>query len=90
MPKQKLIAPTVGRQVWYYGDHEDELDGHQPHAATVVYVHDYRTVNLVAFTADGDHYPVRNCRLLQEDDVARKRESYARWMPYQLKQAEES
>lgn len=91
-----MIKPTVGRIVWFTrrrdmtGMDEQPYDGARstPFAAIVVYVHDDRTINLIAFDHDGYSHPARHVPLLQDDDKPpRDGNNYASWMPYQVGQA---
>jgi hypothetical protein len=87
-----MIEPTPGRIVWFrpprrlrglFGlDRGDEA----PLAATIVYVHGTRRVNLCVYDANGLPRPLRDVQLRQDDDEVE--ESYAEWMPYQKAQVE--
>jgi hypothetical protein len=46
-----MIQPTIGRQVWFWK--YTPTEGEQPEAATVVYVHNERLVNLQVIDHDG-------------------------------------
>ena len=85
-----IIAPSVGRIVWFYPT-KDTKDAAgkdiQPHAAIVAFVHDDRKVNLSVI----DHSGVFGggfveIQLMQEGDPEPEK-SHCRWMPYQLGQA---
>ncbi len=87
-----MIKPSIGRKVWYHPSEADLLahGGHlgdeQPFDATVVYVHDERSVNLRVTGHDGTTYTVLRAPLLQEGDQPLS-PGYAEWMPYQVGQA---
>jgi len=95
-----VIAPTVGRKVWYRPSKSDQMGpvpmicaGDQPLDATVVAVWGDRCVNLVVFDANGNMFRVTSCVLLQHGDEPNKDSDgniigrYAEWMPYQTGQA---
>jgi len=79
-----IIAPTVGRIVWYV--QRKDPPKRQPLAALVTYVHDDRLVNLAVFTVDGRQLAATSVILVQEGDP-KPDDSYCKWMPYQLGQA---
>ena len=82
-----MIKPTIGRQVWFFpamGDPDIEhWDVLQACAATVVYVHTDRLINVVVMDHAGNIVSKRSIALLQDDDVPVKGCQYAMWMPYQ-------
>lgn len=85
-----MIAPTVGRVVWYSHNHEASPYprlGDQPFAAHVAFVHTERLVNLLVISHTGHTFARENVILLQEDDTAPIDAPYAEWMPYQKGQA---
>ena len=61
-----FIKPTIGRQVWFRGIPwangaiPVRLDANQPMAATIVYVHNDRSVNLVVIDHAGTPWPVQS------------------------------
>lgn len=86
----KVIAPTVGRKVWYTpaeGDQHCNRLGAQPMDATVVYVHGERMVNLAVVDHCGIAHAYPSVPLLQEGDSKPTTGHYAEWMPYQKGQA---
>lgn len=92
-----IITPTVGRPVWFWpkspplrGVLLNDVPGHpeQPCAATVIFVHNERKVNLSVLGHSGSQQFVPNVPLQQEgDDVPDSATGFATWMPYQLGQA---
>src|SRR6266851_5604535 len=80
-----MIEPTVGRKVWYRPEGADPAA--QPHDATVLFVHDARTVNLACCSDIGTYYHRLNVPLMQGDETALPSTGYAEWMPYQKGQA---
>lgn len=86
-----MITPSIGRQVWFWPPTRAAIREEQPCAATVVYVHDNRCVNLYCLDHFGNSFQVHNVQLLQDDepvllDIALNY-GYAEWMPYQKKVA---
>lgn len=84
-----MITPTVGRQVWYWRHHENEVFARdtQPEAATVVYVHNDRLVNLQVIDHNGAARPQLSIPLRQPEDYVAPEGSYCEWMPFQKGQA---
>ena len=85
-----MIAPTVGRIVWYRPSSDEEIpkqaDG-QPLAAIVAMVWPGGgMVNLSVFDANGFSRPRSKVPLVQENNEAPSG-SYCEWMPYQKGQA---
>lgn len=85
-----MIAPTVGRKVWYrpQGLTCTELavfDTAQPCDATVLYVWHNRMVNLQVIGPTGVIKNYQSVYLLQDDEIppALTNGGYAEWMPYQ-------
>lgn len=79
----KVITPTVGRQVWFFGIPSESLaygsppsplrtpksfDPKQPMAATVLYAWSDRVVNLDVIDHAGQHFFVSSAELLQPGD----------------------
>jgi hypothetical protein len=85
-----MIAPTIGRQVWFWpGTFQGGVfvsRGDQPMAATVVYVHTDRLVNLQVIDHDGHARPIAEVQLRQPDDHVPQTQ-FCEWMPYQKGQA---
>lgn len=79
-----MITPTIGRQVWYF--RHDSGPGDQAEAATVVYVHNERMVNLQLIGHSGDARAVTSVLLRQPEDE-KPESNYCEWMPYQKGQA---
>jgi hypothetical protein len=82
-----MIAPTIGRVVWYHpafvpdsGTNEKTL------AAIICHVWSDTCVNLAVFDSNGvatNHTSV----FLYQGDTERPNSHYAEWMPYQIGQA---
>jgi len=83
----KITPPTIGSPVWYWRSLFNKENGLQPEAATVVFVHNDRCVNLVVLDALGDNRPIHSVVLRQpEDSPPTDRDSFCEWMPYQQQQ----
>jgi len=84
-----VITPTVGRKVWYRPARTEGIarNGEQPLDATIVSVHNDRTVNLVVFDATGELHKRPGTLLLQGDEQYVPVTGYCEWMPYQVGQA---
>ena len=85
----RVITPTIGRKVWFYPGTDRgkfAVIGDQPLDATIVFVHDDRTVNLSVVDHAGRHTCVSGAHLVQPGDQAGP-SCRAEWMPYQIKQA---
>jgi hypothetical protein len=90
-----LIAPTVGRVVWYRPNENDLNSGmqkfdDQPFNAHVVYVWGNFVVNLVVMDHAGGSFIRTSVPLRQESDDAPEisdGERFCEWMPYQIGQA---
>lgn len=93
----KIIAPTVGSQVWFQGTPTDSWNRNpdlkpyvspgQPMAATVVAVWNDRMVNLDVIDHVGVHWFMSSVTLVQPGDTRPTNGHYAEWMPYQVGQA---
>lgn len=90
-----VTMPTVGRKVWYFHSAE-HAHGHeagtaklQPLDATVLFVHDERTVNLLVSGHQGEQEFVPSVHLRQDGEDMPVG-AHASWMPYQVKQAEKA
>lgn len=83
-----MITPTIGRVVWY---HPTLIDGMRlskdPHAATVAYVWNERTVNLSVVDHSGYQYTKQSVPLLQGEGPHPASGGFCTWMPYQIGQA---
>ena len=77
-----MIAPTVGRVVWYRKNLGDE----QPFAALIVHVWSDTCVNLAYFDANGIAENETSVLLWQEGNP-KPDYRYCEWMPYQKGQA---
>lgn len=83
-----MITPAVGRVVLYQPCKSGKTKfGDQPFAATVVFVHNDRLVNLVVYDHGGIGYGAMNVPLVQEGDQPPLGVPWCHWMPYQLGQA---
>ncbi len=83
-----MITPIIGRQVWFRPGlpltHDFHvIDPSQALAATVIYAHGDRLVNLQVIDHIGKHHFVRDVLLLQDDEYPGPDGDYAEWMPYQ-------
>ncbi len=82
-----MIAPTIGRILWYYppGQSRDQ----QPYAAMVAHVWSDTCVNLAIWDANGMPHPQPPTRVLlvQNGGEVPVDGNYCTWMPYQLGQA---
>lgn len=83
------ISPTIGRVVWFWPAHREELQSpDQPLAAMVTYVHSDTMVNLVVFSPNGSGAGRTSVPLWQDDETSPRPESFfCEWMPYQKGQA---
>lgn len=91
-----MIAPTVGRIVWYWPRPSDALacDKTQPLAAIVARVWTDTCVNLHVIDANGVGHSKTSVLLWQEGDPTsldadkhKPDAGFAEWMPYQKGQA---
>jgi hypothetical protein len=95
-----MIAPTVGRIVWYRPSINDiryrqslkdtagmVVHEGQPLAAIVTYVWHDRLVNLTVWDHSGRTFARTSVFLCQDDDVVQLGAGHAEWMPYQKGQA---
>lgn len=80
-----MIKPTIGRQVWFWKSGAN-IQNDQPEAATVIYVHGDRKVNLLVIDHYGDTRALLNIPLLQDGDEP-PTGPYCEWMPFQKGQA---
>ena len=82
-----MIAPTIGRIVWFTPRHNHLTQlaslGPQPMAAQVCYVWSDRMVNLDVTDHRGQHHQVQSVLLLQGDETYEPMTSSAEWMPFQ-------
>lgn len=92
-----VIAPTIGRRVWYWPSQEDflspqyevnmgSLNANQAFDAGVIFVHNERTVNLLVTDHLG-HSHARGSVELWQGDMDRPSGAYCEWMPFQKGQA---
>lgn len=89
-----MIAPTIGRRVWYLPTEHDRKSGMainsgtpQPCDAGIAYVWGDRMVNLTVADHSGQMHSRTSVKLLQDEDTVPEGMSYAQWMPYQTGQA---
>lgn len=94
MSETGVIAPSIGRVVWYWPSQVDNENGYifsggQPFAALVAYVHTDRLVNLSVFDMHGRHFAKQEVVLVQPVDKPQVKLAggYCEWMPYQIAQA---
>jgi len=90
------IEPTVGRVLLYFPGPNDPLSDpahatDQPLAALVCYVHgEGKKVNLAVFSPAGHPFGRPDVPLIQPEDDPPGGVSFARWMPYQVGQAQKT
>lgn len=91
----RVMKPTPGRQVWFYGYPVDTFNHYegkrtpfkvddQPLPATVVHVWDDRCVDLDIIDHKGAHWFTTSVRLRQPDDAKPSYSAWAEWTPYQI------
>lgn len=81
-----MIAPTVGRVVWFYKWVDGQ--GHKgPMAAHVAFVHSEKMVNLMVIDENGEPRAQTSVSLCQDDTQDAPGHDYCAWMPYQKGQA---
>lgn len=89
-----LIVPTVGRVVWFFPAKYDTRctrgDEQQPMAATVVMVHNVRSVNLSVLDHAGQRHAYINVQLIQAGDACAANVERCEWMPCQQGQAKKN
>lgn len=91
-----MIAPTVGRVVWYRPVDGDGLVHYhdQPVLAWITAVHSDTCVNVVGFDANGTQYNRTSAWLAQSqeevDHFKGQGLPYCEWMPYQIGQAKKT
>lgn len=87
-----MIAPTIGRIIWYWPKGEpkpaapNRPAAEQPQMGTICFVHSDRLVNIAGFDHLGAPYAVTKIALLQEGDSPMAG-PHVGWMPYQVGQA---
>lgn len=95
-----VIAPTVGRKVWYRPSKNDQqgpvpmqCSPGKPLDATVIAVWGDRCVNVLVTDIVGRQFPAMSVTLMQDGDVPPVDAEgvpygrYVEWMPYQSSQA---
>ena len=82
-----MIAPSIGRVVWFTPHINDSIKSDQKMAALVTYVHGNECVNLAVFDANGNNHSRCSVHLLQDDVQGAETGYYAEWMPFQKGQA---
>ena len=91
-----MIAPTIGRRLWYYPSPYDFNEansdrftglGDQPCDAGICYVWTDRMVNVTVADSNGFMHRRASVRLLQDGEQPYPGEAHLRWMPYQVGQA---
>ncbi|MFM9424350.1 hypothetical protein RCH10_000778 [Variovorax sp. GrIS 2.14] len=85
----KIIIPTVGRQVWFTPNKSDPLHDEDPapFAATVARVFAERCVNLMVLNRQGKPVERTSVLLKQAGMEYEPLSSFCEWMPYQIGQA---
>ncbi len=83
---QSAIAPTIGRQVWFWVSGEKRTKSAddttlQPEAATVVYVSDEHCVNLQVIDAKGRARVVRDAQVVADDEWDDSTGPHCQWVP---------
>jgi hypothetical protein len=83
-----VIAPTIGRVVWYYPS--GRTPPAQPQVALIAHVWSDTCVNLAIFDDNGQPYPpgCTSVLLVQEGNPVPTGGNYCCWMPYQIGQAQ--
>lgn len=104
MPQNPII-PTIGRKVWFYPISDPSHPAHQPLFsrfddqpldATVIFVHTkvdgepYQRINLFIVDHAGLCVAQQKVAIIQEGDLKPTDEAFATWMPYQVKQHNET
>lgn len=87
------IAPTIGRQVWFYPRGIDVLataDDDIAFAATICRIWSDRMVNLQVIDQAGNSHARTSTLLLQGDEDYAPSGSYCQWTPHQLEQIQAS
>lgn len=82
-----MIAPTIGRIMWYWPVKEQR--GTLPWAAIVTYVHNDNMVNLGVWSPEGHvQHGKSSVPVVQDGSPHTAGDSpYVEWMPYQIRQA---
>lgn len=87
-----MIAPTVGRVVWFHPRGSEPTA--QPLAASIAAVNEDGTINIGYLDTAGAHRNATSIRLVQEEDNrddlvvdGKVAYSFCRWMPFQIGQA---
>lgn len=80
-----MIAPTVGRVVWYWKDGIGQIKaGEQPCAAQVAYVHSDTLINIGYLDHNGHTHNATSVRLVQDEPITGDMQTpFCTWMPYQ-------
>ncbi len=95
-PPNTIIAPTVGRRVWFHPVEGVEvrgpgamviLDREQPLDAGIVFVWGDRLVNLDVTDHEGRHHALTSVPLVQPGDPKPTNGIWCEWMPFQKGQA---
>ncbi len=95
-PLNTIIAPTVGRRVWFHPVEGVEvrgpgamviLDREQPLDAGIVFVWGDRLVNLDVTDHEGRHHALTSVPLAQPGDSKPTNGIWCEWMPFQKGQA---
>lgn len=86
-----MIKPSIGRKIWYWPGPEDKylkcLDIKTPFDATVVFVHDSGTINVLVLDHEGSLYRRQSIPVIQEGELKPDDSGFCVWMPYQIGQA---
>lgn len=82
-----MIAPTVGRIVWFY---PNGAGPREPLAAQIAKVISDEFVNIGYLDASGIALNARTVRLCQEGEEPPTSRPYCTWMPYQVGQAKKA
>lgn len=77
-----IMKPTIGRKVWYY-----PAGGAPEQDATVIDVHGDRSVTLFVINRGGTTSTQRSVPLVQPGDET-PQGAHAKWMPFQVGQAQ--
>jgi hypothetical protein len=86
----KPITPTVGRNVWLFGNvyGAESLSAKQPFHVNVVFVHSDNSINVAGYDHTGNPFKIQGVTLRQPGEPQPPLPIWAEWMPYQTGQAQ--
>ena len=85
-----VIEPSIGRVVEYWPGPQDSIPGPGPLAAMITGVVHDREIHIRVFGATSGAWTRTNVRLLQDQDQRGPSEAVAKWLDYQLGQAQKT